>query len=124
MTRFWGLPCSALPGDVGQGRPFMLSIEPTGARPTFATLLASFASDDGLPFAAVLTQEQIEQACRAHGVAFADGDDDVWTPALTLWAFVGQCLSASKSCVAAVARALVLRVALGLAPCSANSGAY
>jgi putative transposase len=43
---------------------------------------------------------------------------------VTLWAFLAQCLSASKSCVSAVARVLVLRVALGLPPCGAGSGAY
>jgi hypothetical protein len=102
----------------------MLSMEPSGDPPAFATVLASFACDEGLPFADVLTQDQIEQACRDHHVAFAEADDDVWTPALTVWTFLGQCLSQSKSCVAAVARAVVLRVALGLAPCSANTGAY
>jgi Transposase DDE domain len=37
---------------------------------------------------------------------------------------LSQCLSASKSCLAAVARVLVLRVALGLPPCAAGTGAY
>jgi hypothetical protein len=93
-------------------------------RPTFATVLRSFAARDGLPFADVLSEEDLRQACDEEGVAFADGPDDVYTPAVTLWAFLAQCLSASKSCVAAVARVLVLRVALGLPACAAGSGAY
>ncbi len=92
--------------------------------PTFSTLLRSFANDDGLPFADVLTEQDIQRACDADGVHFAQADGDVYTPAVTLWAFVTQCLSASKSCVAAVARVLVLRVALNLPPCAAGSGAY
>jgi len=93
-------------------------------QPTFATVLRSFGTADGLPFAAVLTEQDITAACDQEGVHFGQGPDDVYTPAVTLWAFLAQCLSASKSCVAAVARVLVLRVALGLSPCGAGNGAY
>jgi putative transposase len=93
-------------------------------RPNFATVLRSFGSADGLPFADVLSEQDIEKACDEEGVSFGDGADDVYTPAVTLWAFLAQCLSASKSCVAAVARVLVLRCAVGLLPCAAGSGAY
>src|SRR5205823_4984842 len=93
-------------------------------RPTFATVLRSFAGAEGLPFGDVLTEQDLQEACDAEGVDFGTGADDVYTPAVTLWAFLAQGLSASKSCVAAVARVLVLRVALGLPPCSAGSGAY
>jgi Transposase DDE domain len=93
-------------------------------RPTFATVLRSFACGDGLPLGDVLTEQDIQDACDAEGVAFGQGPQDVYTPAVTLWAFLAQCLSASKSCVAAVARVLVLRVALGLTPCGAGSGGY
>jgi Transposase DDE domain len=92
--------------------------------PTFATVLRSFAQHDGLPFADALTEQDIQDACAAEDVHFGRATDDVYTPAVTLWAFVAQCLSASKSCVAAVARVLVLRVALGLPPCAAGTGAY
>jgi hypothetical protein len=93
-------------------------------RPSFATVLRSFGSADGCPFAEVLTEHDIGSACAAEGVHFGQGADDVYTPAVTLWAFLAQCLSASQSCVAAVARVLVLRVALGLPPCAAGTGAY
>ncbi len=93
-------------------------------RATFATLLRSFASADGLPFADVLTEQDIQTACDQEGVHFGQGPDDVYSPAVTLWAFLAQCLSACKSCVAAVARVLVLRVALGLPPCGSGNGAY
>jgi hypothetical protein len=93
-------------------------------RPTFGTVLRSFGSADGLPFADALSEEDINNACKEEGVDFANGPDDVYTPAVTLWAFLAQCLSASKSCVAAVARVLVLRVSRGLSICAAGTGAY
>jgi len=91
--------------------------------PTFGTVLRSFAAA-GLAFGDALSEKDIQDACAAEGVHFGQGDTDVYTPAVTLWAFVVQCLSASKSCVAAVARVLVLRLALNLPACAAGSGAY
>ena len=93
-------------------------------RPNFASVLRSFASADGMPFADVLTEQDIQKACADENVFFGDGKGDIYTPAVTLWAFLTQCLSASKSCLAAVARVMVLRLALGLPTCSAGTGAY
>ena len=86
--------------------------------------MRSFGQADGPSLDTVLTEDVIRQACAQEQVHFGAGADDIYTPAVTLWAFLAQCLSASKSCVAAVARVLVLRVALGLPPCGAGSGAY
>jgi hypothetical protein len=93
-------------------------------QPTFRSVLRSFGQDGNLPLADLLTPEQIQQACDEEGVGFAPGDQHIWSPALTVWAWLSQCLSDSKSCVAAVARSLVLRVSLGLPPCSEATGAY
>jgi len=90
----------------------------------FTALLHSYAQDDGLPFASALTEDDIQRAAVAEGVAFALADNDVYTPAITLWGFIGQVLAGHKSCVAAVARIIVLRIAMGLPPCSSNTGAY
>jgi len=90
----------------------------------FTTILRSYAQDEGLPFATVLTEEQIEQAAAAEGVAFARGPHDVYTPAVTLWGFLGQVLAGRSSCVAAVARIIVLLAAMGRKPCSSATGAY
>lgn len=95
---------------------------PLGSR--FTTILHSFAQDEGLPFATVLTEEDMQQAARDAGVAFGTGANDVYTPAVTLWGFLGQVLAGWKTCVNAVARIMVLRVALDLPPCSAGTGAY
>jgi hypothetical protein len=71
-----------------------------------------------------LTEEQIEQAAAAEGVSFGAEEGCVYTPPITLWAFVAQCLSSGKSCVNAVSRVIVLLVAMGREPCSAATGAY
>lgn len=93
-------------------------------RPTFASLFRSFAQDPGLPFQQVLPAPLIERFAAEEGVAFADQPHAVYTPAVTLWAFLNQCLSDTKSCVAAVARVLVLLASLSRPPCSAATGAY
>ncbi|OHB78744.1 MAG: hypothetical protein A2W31_09385 [Planctomycetes bacterium RBG_16_64_10] len=48
----------------------------------------------------------------------------VYTPAITIWVFLSQCLSADDSCRDAVARLIAWRVAQGQRPCSADTGAY
>jgi putative transposase len=93
-------------------------------RPTFASLLRSFAQDDGLPFQQVLPAPLIDRIAAEEGVHFGQQRQAVYTPPVTLWAFLNQCLSSTKSCVAAVARVIVLRASLALPPCSAATGAY
>lgn len=92
--------------------------------PSFRTILGTFAQDPDLPARALLTADHIQAVCTELGVEFATEGHHVWTPALTLWTFLTQCISTSKSCAAAVARALVLRAGLGLDPCSEGTGAY
>ena len=93
-------------------------------RPTFQTALRTFAQAPDLPFADLLTESHVQTVCDELSVNFATEPHHFWTPAFTLWTLLAQTVSASKSCVAAVARALVLRVSLGLSPCSENTGAY
>jgi hypothetical protein len=95
-----------------------------GGSPGFATILASCAQSADLPFRDVLTEEQIEALAAEEGVSFGDGPGCIYSVALTLWAFLAQLLSKDKSCTAAVARVVVLLVALGREPCSAATGAY
>jgi Transposase DDE domain len=91
---------------------------------TFRQFLDSFLQTDDLPFRDVLTTRQIEQTAAAENVSFGSGADDVYSVPLTLWAFIAQVLSDQKSCVAAVARVLVLLTILGRKPCGAGTGAY
>jgi len=92
----------------------------------FRLVLTSFLQRPGLPFADVLPEAAIQKAFDDEAVRFADDEDAVYTPAITLWAFLSQVLfkDEHRSCVAAVARVVVLLVALERGPCSSNTGAY
>ena len=92
----------------------------------FRLILASFLQRPDLPFADVLPEQAIEKAFDDEDAAFAEDEDAVFTPAITLWAFLSQVLfkGEHRSCVAAVARVAVLLVALERGPCSSNTGAY
>jgi len=92
----------------------------------FRLVSSSFLQTEGLHFAAVLPEKKIQEAFDAEGVEFAEDDDCVYTPAVTLWASLSQPLhkDEQRSCLAAVSRVLVLLVALGRNPCAKNSGAY
>ena len=92
----------------------------------FRLVLSSFMQHPGLPFQESLSEEMIQQAFEEEDSVFAQGDDDLYTPALTLWAFLSQVLfkDEQRSCVAAVSRVVVLCLALGRGPCSDNTGAY
>lgn len=95
----------------------------------FAFTRRSFLQHDGLPFADWLPEETIQQIHRDAGLPAADEQAKpgvVYTTAVTLWAFLSQVLHAKeqRSCAAAVARVIVLCVALGREPCSDDTGAY
>ena len=92
----------------------------------FRLILASFLQRPGLPFADVLEEDAIQKAFDEQEATFADDEDAVYTPAITLWAFLSQVLfkDEQRSCIAGVARVIVLLVALKRGPCSSNTGAY
>ncbi len=96
----------------------------------FSLVVQSFLTEPGLPFAAALSEERIEQAfadeTRQGAERSPEEDDVIYTPAVTLWAFLSQMLFADeqRSCLAAVARVAVLWAALGKEICASNSGAY
>ena len=95
----------------------------TGRRRThqIELLRAQFAQADGLPFADVLSGERIEQALEDEGAVWREA---VYTPLLTLWAFLAQVMSPDGSCRAAVARALAWLVAQGQPPCTPKTDPY
>jgi putative transposase len=116
-----------------------------GADRSFELVRRSLLQDDGLPFAAALTVEQIQQAFVAEGVSFGDadgavpavngaagnavpegGDGIVYTRGVTLWAMLSQALftGVQRSCRAAVQRVAVYSALLGREVSSTNTGAY
>ena len=92
----------------------------------FRLVLLSFLQHAGRAFAEALPEETIQQAFADEDANFAQEEGDVYTPPLTLWAFLSQVLfkGEQRSCRASVARVVVLLVALGRSPCSDNTGAY
>jgi Transposase DDE domain len=91
---------------------------------SFQEFLRGFLQDDGTRFREVLTEEQIERTARQQTLSFGTGKDDIYTVPLTLWVFVTQVVSESKTCLAAVARVLAWLTKLGRAICDAGTGAY
>lgn len=75
----------------------------------------------GLPFADLLPDQRLNQALQDEHVRFRTR---LFTPAVTLWMFLSQVLDVAHCCRQAVARFLAWRLGQGLAPCSANAGAY
>jgi hypothetical protein len=93
----------------------------------FQLVLSSFLQQEGLPFSSVLSQQRIEQVFDEADASFAqDEGNPVYTPAVTLWAFLSQVLfkAEQRSCLAAVSRVMTFLVALGGKACSKNTGAY
>ncbi len=92
----------------------------------FRLVLTSFLQRPGLPFADALPEAAIDKAFEEADASFAEEEDAVYTPVVTLWAFLSQVLfkDEQRSCVAAVARVSVLLIALARGPCSTNTGAY
>jgi Transposase DDE domain len=97
---------------------------PPPSSASFQQTLRSFVQDDGLPFRDVLTAERIEEIASQEQVTFGTADTDIYSVPVTLWAFLCQCAAPAKSCVAAVARVMVLLNVLGRRACSAGTGAY
>jgi hypothetical protein len=88
---------------------------------SFRTAVAEARRHGDLYFAALLPQDRILKAVAAAR-SFWQGW--VYTPPVTVWVFLSQCLSPDHSCRDAVARLIAWRVAQGLKPCSAETTAY
>jgi Transposase DDE domain len=84
-------------------------------------LRAQFAQADGLAFADVLAAERVETALREEGATWRE---KVYTPLLTLWAFLSQVASPDGSCRAAVCRVLAWLVSQGRPACTPKTDPY
>jgi hypothetical protein len=87
----------------------------------FRRAVAQARREEGLCFASLLSQERILEA---FGAARWRWQGWVYTPAVTVWVYLSQCLSPDHSCREAVAGLLAWRLARGERPCSARTGAY
>lgn len=75
----------------------------------------------GLFFSDLLSEDKVKQECERLQHRFRER---VYTPAVTLWVFLSQVLSADHSCLEAVAKLNFWRVARGLPPCNPESNSY
>jgi hypothetical protein len=87
----------------------------------FRRAVAEARRHGDLYFAGLLSEDRIIEA---FGTARWFWQGWIYTPAVTVWVFLSQCLSADHSCREAVARLLAWRLARGLSRCSADTGAY
>ena len=87
---------------------------------SFRAAVQKARRDPSLYFAPLLSEESILEA---FGCARWLWQGWVYTPVCTVWVFLSQCLSMDHSCREAVARLIAWRVARGLSPCSADTGA-
>ena len=88
---------------------------------TFRNSVLQARGKNGLCFSTLLSEKAINTA---FGPARFLWQGWVYTPAVTIWVFLSQCLSPDHSCRDAVARLMAWRVAQGRKPCSAETGAY
>jgi Transposase DDE domain len=85
------------------------------------TLFRQFGADSELPFASLLSAERVTAVLKDIG---AVPRDCLYSPALTLWAFLSQCLCPDGSCRKAVARVLTWLLSHGEKSCPAATGPY
>ena len=90
----------------------------------FCSVLASFAHLPGQPFLDALPEQRLQQLADQEGVSFGNHCNSIYSPAVTTWTFLLQVSSATKCCVAAVARLAVLMTVLQRPIPSAHTGAY
>ena len=87
----------------------------------FRRAVAEARKSGDLCFAGLLSEHRINQA---FGEARELWQGWIYTPAVTVWVFLAQCLSRDHSCRDAVAQLMAWRTAGGLSACSAETGAY
>ena len=91
---------------------------------TFQQIADAFLARHGLPFADVLTSEQVERAFARNNGLF--GQHGVYSTAIVLWAFLSQLLRDGKeaSCQSAVARITSHCLHEGIDPPTHDTGDY
>ena len=112
----WLLPPPLRPGSPAMSHPIPLTVSSQ-----IRVLRNRFAQRDGLPFADVLPESSIERAIQEHGGGWRD---EVFTPVVTLWAFLTQVICPVGCCRLTVARVMAWLVARGQRPCGPGTGGY
>ena len=100
----------------------MSSTAATEHRPPLACPLAPFLDHPDLPLAGALTTADVHRLFAAHAVHFGSAHNSIFTPALTLWAWLSQVVFPDKSTAAACVRVGVLLLALSRPRFSEDTG--
>ena len=79
-------------GTVKEGS-LMYYHKTTSRGESFSLLLTPFLQAPGLPFAGVLSEGQIEKAFADESVCFGKSQRSVYSPVITLWAFLSQAVN-------------------------------
>jgi putative transposase len=81
---------------------------------------------DTLPLSDILNSELIVGVFEEEKIQFGIADEDVYTPAITLWAMISQCLSSetARSCKAASGRVVSLWAQIANRVVAQNAGNY
>jgi len=98
-------------------------LDPITRRPSGQVQLyrRQFQRSSAFPISRLLSVADVEEAVAAEGCSFRER---VFTPALTIWVFLGQVLDPDHSCRQAVLQLVAWLAALGRKACSSNTGAY
>jgi putative transposase len=83
--------------------------------------VSAAGNSQGLFFSERLSAESVRSACEKLQHEFRER---IFSPAITLWVFLAQVLSADHSCREAVAKLNFWRLAQGLRPCNPDTGSY
>jgi hypothetical protein len=78
-------------------------------------------SGGAFPITHLLSVADVNEAIAAEGCTFRDR---IFTPAVTIWIFLGQILDPDHSCRQALLRFVAWLRAFGRSPCSSATGAY
>lgn len=103
-----------------------MAILSTPASLRFDLFKRSLIQSDRLPMADVLDCRIMEEVFEEHQIVFGIADEDVFTPAITLWAMVSQFLfsGSGRSCKAAAGRVVSLWSQLAGRVVAQNAGNY
>jgi hypothetical protein len=93
---------------------------------SFSIFNRSMIQADTLPLSDILNSELIVGVFEEEKIQFGIADEDVYTPAITLWAMISQCLSSetARSCKAASGRVVSLWAQIANRVVAQNAGNY
>ncbi len=99
----------------------MLDTQPKKISRQISILRSQFNQAEGLPFNDILSSEKLLTIIDEE---VGDYRNRVYSPLITISAFISQALNDDKSCNGAVSRVKAELVAQGKKPCSTNNGSY